>query len=266
VIYDYGLKSPNLADKFNGLWEAIPTLFKSECPTFDFEQVPFARKNNYSTIKKMGEYIGKSIIDLNKIDINSVKTSNIVGDGYLLLNGLNATSISAHLSINNILYPDYHRDNGITTIYPMSQMLGLKNTKSYANIIYSENSYKNRLLRTIGNEDLDKRNRNLAQRKLVGSQITDNMKVTVVGSEGMIGFMNLLTNAHINKYLKPSNDNKEYIVNTVVSPLLNTDSAENLIDSLLLLIQTTLFPVAMSMGFPMLLYTLVMEKEEGVRE
>ena len=51
-----------------------------------------------------------------------------------------------------------------------------------------------------------------------------------------------------------------------ISPLINTDIYMNTIDTILLMIQTTLFPVAMSMGFPMLLYILVMEKEEGVRD
>lgn len=59
------------------------------------------------------------------------------------------------------------------------------------------------------------------------------MSAAIAGTEGMIGMMNLITNSHINKYHN-ADPTKPIYVNTIVSPLFNTDTGSALIDSVLL--------------------------------
>jgi hypothetical protein len=47
--------------------------------------------------------------------------------------------------------------------------------------------------------------------------------------------------------------------------MLGTDNFNNFIDSILSIIEITLFPIALSLGFPLILYNLVLEKEEKIK-
>ena len=85
-----------------------------------------------------------------------------------------------------------------------------------------------------------------------------------LSTEGLISLMNYITNLHLNHY-KDSENKKGFKINTFVSSMtgINMDSQ---LDSLLLQVLNLLFPVALSMGFPILLYTLVLEKEESIKD
>jgi hypothetical protein len=86
---------------------------------------------------------------------------------------------------------------------------------------------------------------------------------TYTYNEAAAAYINLVSNQFINAY---KNDGTKSL-NTVqyIAPMIGTDNFNNFIDSILSIIEITLFPVALSLGFPLILYNLVLEKEEKIK-
>lgn len=86
VIYNYGASSPELLTEFGGpggMMDSLPQSFKSDCPEMDYKSMPYFRESNYTSIDSMGERIGTKLVELNKIPIDQVESSPMVGDGYI---------------------------------------------------------------------------------------------------------------------------------------------------------------------------------------
>lgn len=86
VIYSYGATSPELLTEFGGkggMMESLPQSFKSDCYQMEYKEMPYFRESDYTSIDAMGEKIGKQLVELNKIPIDQVESSPMVGDGYI---------------------------------------------------------------------------------------------------------------------------------------------------------------------------------------
>ena len=81
-------------------------------------------------------------------------------------------------------------------------------------------------------------------------------------TESSIGHMNLLTNMHIQSILQDDLTN----VISVISPTVDASILSKFVDTALSFITINLFPTALCLGFPIMLFVLVMEKEEKIKD
>ena len=85
VIYEYGTNSTAINTKVTDMLSSLPSAFSTVCTNLktDDNKAPYFRKSSYDTVTKMGDEIGKNIVALNKLDIDHVTSSQILGDGYI---------------------------------------------------------------------------------------------------------------------------------------------------------------------------------------
>lgn len=89
-------------------------------------------------------------------------------------------------------------------------------------------------------------------------------------SSAMVDLMSYISNMHINKYFSAQEKipgvGLNYVI-TLSSPLLNSSGSVNSIfSSIIYLLQCNMISIALSMSFPIMLYTLVLEKEEKIKD
>lgn len=208
VIYEYGTNSTAINTDVNDMLSSLPSAFRTFCTKIkaDDHLTPYFRKSSYDTVDKMGDEIGKNIVSLNKLPINQVTSSQILGDGYILFEKVDKDNLKAHLSINNIIMPSYHRQNGITAIIPTNYTKIFPIPTPHAKLYQTNNinpTYQRRNRILLKEKDLIM-TKNSFKNSILGSptKATDTSR-KVVGTEGMVGLMNLMTNAHLNKYYNP---------------------------------------------------------------
>ena len=167
IVYEYGSSDASILSEFNGktgMMESLPLPFKSAvCQDFDNKTVPYFRDGNYTSIRGMGEAIAKDITDLNKLPLKDVNTSTLLPDGAIYIENLTDKSFTGHISINNILYDKYHRDNGVTVIHAGYNPDIRHNKKGRAKVIPSEgmismmnlftNGHINKYLKKFGGKE-----------------------------------------------------------------------------------------------------------------
>ena len=81
-------------------------------------------------------------------------------------------------------------------------------------------------------------------------------------TESSIGHINLLTNMHLQSIFQDDLTN----IFSIVSPMIDSSAFGGFINTALSLITINMFPIALCLGFPIMLFILVMEKEEKIKD
>lgn len=81
-------------------------------------------------------------------------------------------------------------------------------------------------------------------------------------TESSIGHMNIVTNMHLQSIMQDDLTN----VLAIVSPTIDSSSIKEFINSALSIVTTNLFPAALCLGFPLMLFVLVLEKDEKIKD
>lgn len=138
-------------------------------------------------------------------------------DSSILVDSTSKNGISINLMVNNLIYWEYHRPNGLT-------------------------AFKHKF-------------NNKAEDKLYTS------------TEGYVSLMNFFSNS----FLKANIKKDQRTINAYISPTVDSDVAASFVDSiegspgLRGFIETIVFPLGQCLGLPIMLYVLVMEKEEKLK-
>lgn len=74
--------------------------------------------------------------------------------------------------------------------------------------------------------------------------------------------MNMLTNLHIQNLFQDDTTN----IISLVSPTVDSSTMQSLIEAALSIVTIDMFPCALCLGFPLMLFVLVMEKEEKIKD
>lgn len=139
-------------------------------------------------------------------------------DSSILVEGSSRHGLTANLMVNNLVYWDYHRPNGLTAF---------KHKFRHGN--FSDKLY--------------------------------------TSSEGFVSVMNFFTNS----FLKSQVLQDRKIVHSFMAPTVDSDFAASFVETIegnLFLpgfIETIVFPLGQCLGLPIMLYVLVMEKEEQLK-
>ena len=91
--------------------------------------------------------------------------------------------------------------------------------------------------------------------------IGDKSTAVVFPTESAIGVFNLVSNMHFQHIFQ--NDFVNIV--SMVSQTVDGNNIDEILNSLLALVCTILFPISLCLGFPIMLYVLTMEKEEKIK-
>lgn len=91
---------------------------------------------------------------------------------------------------------------------------------------------------------------------------TNQRQFLAKATESSIGHMNLLNNIFLQTKMQDDLTN----IISVISPTIDSSSIMDFINSALSIITTNLFPAALCLGFPIMLFVLVMEKDEKIKD
>ena len=84
-------------------------------------------------------------------------------------------------------------------------------------------------------------------------------------SEGFLSILNLMTNQYLMKLFKAPTRTVLPYIRSLYSPITGTNLFKGIIGNLIARLTLSLFPTALAMGFPIMLYILVVEKENKIR-
>ena len=102
---------------------------------------------------------------------------------------------------------------------------------------------------------------NVKGKKSDGSRDLDKIDVLAT-TESCVAHMNLLNNMHLQSIFQDDSTN----ILAIVSSTVDISFLRIILESVLSLITINLFPSALCLGFPLMLFILVMEKEEKIKD
>lgn len=169
----------------------------------------------------------RDIKELNKLDKYELEQSSVLPDSSLLVKSISPEyGVSADIQVNNIIYNRYHRKNG-------DSMYNVKD--------FDPNNIQK------GDD----------RRRTWGSG-----KVLIASTESSIGHINLFSNMYLQSIF---NDDLVNIL-AVISPTIDQGYILEFFSMALSIIIINLFPIALCLGFPLMLFVLVLEKEQRIKD
>jgi len=234
-IYRYALNG-EIGDLFDKLVVATPDFFTYSIQN-DFWKYPkdYPQWTNFSLnssikeeqIKSLNEKLISDLTEINELDMKDIVEVDTLPDASILINSIDDKfGIDAHFQVNNIMVEAYHRKNGDTRL--------VKNVTANKTKEASDDG--------------------------ISAIIGDSNSIRTF-TEAAIAKVNLLNNMWLQSRIGSQMTN----IYSIISPILNVDEIDSYLDSLFSIISTALFPVSLCMGLPLMLYVLVMEKEEKIR-
>lgn len=197
----------------------------------------------YSTNKEANKYLVKQIKKLNDVSKEKLNMNTDLPDVVNLINDVDVErGISMNTQINNILLSIYHRNSG-----------------------YSLIEQAERLPKNIPKPTPPKPDQADADDDGNSTKKSDiEYREVLSQNEGYVATINLFNNFYLNQRLGvEANQNPKII--QFVSPTIEKLNLEGIINTVITLIAVNLFPIALSLGFPLMLYVLVMEKENKIK-
>ena len=214
--------SPELATKFES-WIGIDSglyTYYGDDENLKRIKYPLWSFSTNSSVEGLNEELIEDLLRLNKLARNRVRSNTFLPDTSTFVRNLDTkTGVDAHIQVNNIADPKYHRINGLTYGTP------------------------------------------LLPRPSIGNVLNTPIFSSYFITEAGVGEINLFSNLHLQKLFQ----NDFYSIISTVSQTFDTNDIEAIVQSALAVVSAILFPVSMCLGFPIMLYVLVMEKEENIK-
>lgn len=179
-----------------------------------------------NTNEELNRELIKNVKTLNTYDRFRLSVSTDLPDSSCLIKRISEKyGVDVDIQVNNIIYNRYHRKNGDS--------------------MYDEFNF----------DPTEKLNNTERKRKWSSG------KVLIVSTESSIAHMNYFTNLHLQSIF---HDDLVNII-SVVSPTVDKGFIMEFFNMALSIVTIHLFPCALCLGFPLMLFVLVLEKEENIK-
>lgn len=192
-------------------------------------------------------FLVENIRKLNELTVLDAMYSTELPDVSIRVEDYTEKGITLKSTLNNIAFGYYHRNNGFTSII---QNFNPSPSPSPSARSDEPDPIIKKFVNPVINEE-DKRY------KYPGNPVP---------TEGYISLMNLVSNMFLGKKLgqTPGKANPKII--SLISPTLDSSLFQSLIGTIITLICASLIPIALCLGFPLMLFVLVLEKEESISD
>ena len=182
-----------------------------------------------SSVQHLNEVLIQEIKQMNDLQIGVGPKTDILPDSASHINRLSLRyGIDVNIQINNLLFPEFHRRNGDSMYW--FQPHGAANQDE------------------SGGRDSD-----------IGRLLSTGF---IAATESGVAHMNLFSNMYLQSIFQDDMVN----VLAFVSPMVGMTFLRDLIRNALSVITINLFPCALCLGFPIMLFVLVLEKEQRIKQ
>lgn len=236
-------EDPAIKEAFSFWIKHQPSLFSYEVSKNLIGNLKYPRWvfDEHSSNKGMNKELIQDLKYLNSLEKSELQHQERLPDSVSKIKALSQDrGVDVHLQINNLLYWRYHRKNG-----------------DQIQRVYVEQGSKSL---QFGKKKISLNGKKSKKGKKKKGEFQNGH--FVLATESTIAHMNMFTNLHLQSIFQ--NDLNNII--SLISPTVDSNSLKDIIRILISTICTALFPIALSLGLPIMLFVLVLEKEEKIKD